>query len=173
MRRSLRRTFFRPEGLTVLENPWYYVKILPNRVIFQGYNRVLDSFFKVADIYLKHRRYGLPRGGMRGMLPQDIFKIEHSETLFPAFPRQSPRQGWSSLKCFLKSNIFSESGQLDRGNWTEDPRRGSGSKSLRYLSGDDDDDNNDNNNNNININNNNNNKTVKKTPQILASKYRT
>ena len=42
-------------------------------------------------------------------------------------------------------------------SWTEDPGRGSGSKSLRCLSGDDDDDNNDNNNNNINNNNNNNN----------------
>ena len=50
-------------------------------------------------------------------------------------------------------------------SWTEDPGRGSGSKSLRCLSGDDDDDNNDNDNNNNN-NNNNNNTIKKKTSNI-------
>ena len=49
------------------------------------------------------------------MLPQEIFKIEHSETLFPAFLEtkyQFPRQGWSSLKFSLKSKIFNENGPL-------------------------------------------------------------
>ena len=44
-----------------------------------------------------------------------MFKIEHSETLFPAFletKNQFPRQGWSSLKFSLKSKIFNENGQL-------------------------------------------------------------
>ena len=38
-------------------------------------------------------------GGSGGMLPQEIFKIEYSETSFPAFlePRkQLPRQCWRS-----------------------------------------------------------------------------
>ena len=49
------------------------------------------------------------------MLPWEIFKIEHSQTLFPAFLKtkyQFPRQGWSSLKFSLKSKIFNENGQL-------------------------------------------------------------
>ena len=49
------------------------------------------------------------------MAPQEIFKIEHSETLFPSFletKNQFPRQGWSSLKFSLKSKIFNENGQL-------------------------------------------------------------
>lgn len=40
-------------------------------------------------------------GGSGGMFPQEIFKIEHSETLFSAFLEpeiQFPRKGWSSLK---------------------------------------------------------------------------
>ena len=39
------------------------------------------------------------------------FKIEHSETLFPAFvepKNQFPRQGSSSLKFPLQSKIFNE-----------------------------------------------------------------
>ena len=42
-------------------------------------------------------------------------KIEHSETLFPAFletKNQFPRQGWSSLKFSLKSKIFNENALL-------------------------------------------------------------
>ena len=66
-------------------------------------------------------------GGSGGMFPQEIFKIEHSETLFPSFlereypppppgpKNQFPRQGWSSLKFSLKSKIFSEIGQFSRG----------------------------------------------------------
>ena len=49
------------------------------------------------------------------MLPQEIFKIEYSETLFPAFlePRkQFPRQCWGSLKFSLKSKLLNENGQL-------------------------------------------------------------
>ena len=40
-------------------------------------------------------------GGTGGMLLQEIFKIEHSETPFSAFLEpeiQFPRKGWSSLK---------------------------------------------------------------------------
>ena len=46
---------------------------------------------------------------------QEIFKKEHSETLFRAFLEtkyQFPRQGWSSLKFSLKSKIFDENGQM-------------------------------------------------------------
>ena len=46
------------------------------------------------------------------MLPQEIFKIEYSETPFPAFlePRkQFPRRCWRSLK-FCK--LLNENGQL-------------------------------------------------------------
>ena len=49
------------------------------------------------------------------MLPQEIFKMEHSETLFLAFLEtkyQFPSQGWSSLKFSLKSKIFNENGLL-------------------------------------------------------------
>ena len=50
------------------------------------------------------------------MLPNEILKIEHSETLFPAFLEtkyQFPRQGWDSLKISLKSKlIFNKNGQL-------------------------------------------------------------
>ena len=80
--------------------------------------RVLDRFFKVVDIFLKApnaKFLGGTRhlastegasflrggGGSGGMLPQEIFKIEHSETPFSAFLEpeiQFPRKGWSSLK---------------------------------------------------------------------------
>ena len=49
------------------------------------------------------------------MLPEEIFRKEHSETLFPAFLEtkyQFPRQGWSSLKFSSKSKIFNENGQM-------------------------------------------------------------
>ena len=49
------------------------------------------------------------------MLPQEIFKKEHSETLFPALLEieyQFPRQGQSSLKFSLKSKMFNENGQM-------------------------------------------------------------
>ena len=46
------------------------------------------------------------------MLPQEIFKKEHSETLFLETKNQFPRQGWSSLKLSLKSEIFNENGQI-------------------------------------------------------------
>ena len=51
----------------------------------------------------------LERSG--GMLSQEIFKTEHSETLFPAFLEPKNQQGWSSLK-FSLSKIFNEIGQL-------------------------------------------------------------
>ena len=54
-------------------------------------------------------------GRSGGMLPQEIFKIEYSETPFPAFlePRkQFPRQCWRSLKFSLKSKLLNENGQL-------------------------------------------------------------
>ena len=47
------------------------------------------------------------------MLPQEIFRKEHSET-FPVFldtKYQFPRQGWSSLILF-KSKIFNGNGQI-------------------------------------------------------------
>jgi len=47
-----------------------------------------------------------PRG-VWGYAPHEIFKIEHSETPFPAFLRQ----GCSSLKFSLKSKILNENGQ--------------------------------------------------------------
>ena len=46
-------------------------------------------------------------GGSGGMFPQEIFKIEHSETLFSAFLEpeiQFPRKGWSSLKFWEMMN---------------------------------------------------------------------
>ena len=53
-------------------------------------------------------------GGSGGMLPQEIFKKEHSETLFPALETkyQFPRQGQSSLKFSLKSKIFNENEKM-------------------------------------------------------------
>ena len=45
----------------------------------------------------------------------EIFKIEYSETPFPAFlePRkQFPRQCWRSLKFSLRSKLLKENGQL-------------------------------------------------------------
>ena len=56
------------------------------------------------------------------MLPQEIFKIEYSETPFPAFlePRkQFPRQCWCSLKFSLKSKLRNENGQLVGGGGGE------------------------------------------------------
>ena len=63
------------------------------------------------------RRHKAPRelrrrkhlGGSGGMLRQEIFKIEYSETPFPAFlkPRkQFPRQCWRSLQFSLKSKLL-------------------------------------------------------------------
>ena len=49
------------------------------------------------------------------MLPQEIFKIEYSETPFPVFlePRkQFLRQCWRSLKFSLKSKLLNQDGQL-------------------------------------------------------------
>ena len=60
--------------------------------------------------------------GSVGMLPQEIFKIEYSETPFPAFlePRkQFPRQCWRSLKFSVKSKLLNENGQLVRGRGRE------------------------------------------------------
>ena len=37
-------------------------------------------------------------GGVGALLPQEIFKMQHLETLFPAFPGQFPRHVWSSLQ---------------------------------------------------------------------------
>lgn len=50
-------------------------------------------------------------GGSGGMFPQEIFKIEHSETPFSAFLEpeiQFPRKGWSSLKFWemMSQTIF-------------------------------------------------------------------
>ena len=56
----------------------------------------------------ERRRRKLPRES-EGMPPQEIFWIEHSEMLFLVFlepKNQFPRQGWSSLKFSLKSNIL-------------------------------------------------------------------
>ena len=56
------------------------------------------------EIFWRHkapserRRCELPSGGLGGMLPQEIFKKEHTET--PKY--QFLRQGWSSLKLYIK-----------------------------------------------------------------------
>ena len=42
-----------------------------------------------------------------GHAPQEIFKIEHSGTPFPAFLRED----WSSLKFSSKSKILNENGR--------------------------------------------------------------
>jgi len=50
-----------------------------------------------------------------GMLCQEIFKKEHSETLFSEILETKhpfSRQGWSSLKFSLRSKIFNENGQM-------------------------------------------------------------
>ena len=49
--------------------------------------------------------------GSEGMLPQEIFKKEHSETFFPVFldtKYQFPRQGWSSLEFSPKVKYLME-----------------------------------------------------------------
>ena len=61
----------------------------------------------------RERRRRKHLGGSGGMLPQEIFKIEYSETPFPAFlePRkQFPRQCWHSLKFSLKSKLLNKNG---------------------------------------------------------------
>ena len=53
-------------------------------------------------------------GGSGGMLPQESFTKEHSET-FPVFLEtkyQFPRQSWNSLKFSLKSKIFNETRRI-------------------------------------------------------------
>ena len=63
----------------------------------------------------RERRRRKHLGGSGGMLSQEIFKIEYSETPFPAFlePRkQFPRQCWRSLKFSLKSKLLNENGQF-------------------------------------------------------------
>ena len=59
----------------------------------------------------RERRRRKHVGGSGSMLPQEIFKIEYSETPFPAFlePRkQFPRQCWRSLKFSLKSKLLND-----------------------------------------------------------------
>lgn len=63
----------------------------------------------------RERRRRKHLGGSGGKIPHEIFKIEYSETPFPAFlePRkQFPRQCWRSLKFSLKSKLLNENGQL-------------------------------------------------------------
>ena len=77
--------------------------------------KALDMTFFGAARRLASGESASYLGGSGGMFPQEIFKIEHSEMLFPAFLEtkyQFPRQGWNSLKFSLKSEIFNESGQL-------------------------------------------------------------
>ena len=50
-----------------------------------------------------------PRG-VWGHALQESFKIEHTETPFPAFLRQ----GWNSLKFSLKSKILNENGSKSK-----------------------------------------------------------
>ena len=53
--------------------------------------------------------------GLGACSPQENFKKEPSETLFPAFLEtkyQFPRQSWNSLKFSLKSKIFNENSQM-------------------------------------------------------------
>ena len=70
----------------------------------------------------RERRRRKLLGGSGGMPPQEIFKIEYSETPFPEFlePRkQFPRQCWRSLKFSLKSKLLNENGQLVGGRGRE------------------------------------------------------
>ena len=64
-------------------------------------------------------------GGSGGMLPQEIFKIEYSETPFPAFlePRKQCWQCWRSLKFSLKSKLLNENGQLVGGSVSNKQRK--------------------------------------------------
>ena len=97
---------------------------------FRQFSKVADIIPKAPDVtflavHLASAEGASYLGGSGGMSPQGIFKIEHSETLFPAFletKNQFPRQGWSSLKFFLKSKIFNANGQLvgeGRGEWQQ------------------------------------------------------
>ena len=81
---------------------------------FRQFCNVADMFVEAPDVtyfwrrnkpFERLKRELLYLGGSGGMLPQEIFKKEHSETLFPAFldtKYQFPRQGWSSLNFSLK-----------------------------------------------------------------------
>ena len=63
---------------------------------------------------LPERRRCKHLGGSGGMLPHEIFKIEYSETPFPAFlePRKQFPRHWCPLKFSLKSKLRNENGQL-------------------------------------------------------------
>ena len=93
-----------------------YLDAVDQKQGFRQFCKVADIFLKAPDVTFpcERRKRELPRGS-GGIPPHEIFKIEHSETLFPAFletKKQFPRQGWSSLKLSLKSRIFNENGQL-------------------------------------------------------------
>ena len=59
----------------------------------------------------RKRRRRKHLGGSGGMLPQESFKKEYSETPFPA-RKQFPRQCWRSLKFSLKSKLLNQNCQL-------------------------------------------------------------
>lgn len=71
--------------------------------------RVLDRFFKVVDIFLKAPNVkvfgGTRHPGSRGVLAQEIFKIEHSETPFSASVSQE-RLEFTQILRNDESNIF-------------------------------------------------------------------
>ena len=76
---------------------------------FQKFYKVADMVVKASDVKFVFA----PQGALRALnaqaprgfwehAPQEMLKIEHSETPFPAFLKQ----GWSSLKFSLKSKII-------------------------------------------------------------------
>ena len=84
----------------------------------------------------RERRRRKHLGGSGGMLPQEIFKIEYSETPFPAFlePRkQFLRQCWRSLKFSLKSKLMNENGQLVGGSVSNKQRKKSHMAVLKNV----------------------------------------
>ena len=89
---------------------------------FRQFCKVADIFVKALDVTFFWRRKApfecLKRKAPRGVwrhAPEEMFKKEHSETLFPASLKtkyQFPRQSWSSFKFSLKSKIFNENRQM-------------------------------------------------------------
>ena len=73
------------------------------------------TYFWRRKVPFEHLKREPPRGVWGHAPPGNIFKKEHSQTLFPAFLEnkyQFPRQGWSSLKFSLKSKIVKENREM-------------------------------------------------------------
>ena len=76
---------------------------------------------KAPDVKFVLAPQGASYGGLGGKPPSpEIFKIEHSETPFPAFLRQ----GWSSLKFSLKSTIVKKENKKIPKYWFQSTGRG-------------------------------------------------